>query len=53
MTPVRRSPLERRDNSTWRFLNDKSQAYAVDSLPELDFDLGEMVSTYFLEIERR
>jgi hypothetical protein len=48
MTPARRSPLERRDNSTWRFLNDKSQAYAVTSLPDIDFDLGEMVCIYVL-----
>lgn len=48
MTPAKRSPFERRDNSTWRFLNDKSQAYAVDSLPDIDFDLGEMVRIFFL-----
>lgn len=47
MTPAKRSPLERRDNSTWRFLNDKSQAYAVDSLPDIDFELGEMVCILF------
>jgi hypothetical protein len=50
MTPARRSPLERRDNSTWRFLNDKSQAYAVTSLPDIDFDLGEMVCIYVLQL---
>ncbi|TID20844.1 serine-type carboxypeptidase F [Venturia nashicola] len=42
MTPVRRSPLGSRGNSTWRFLNSKSQAYAVNSLPDIHFDLGEM-----------
>ncbi|QDS72204.1 hypothetical protein FKW77_005222 [Venturia effusa] len=42
MSPGKHSPLERRGNSTWRFLNDKSQAYVVKSLPGINFDLGEM-----------
>lgn len=28
----------------FRFLNDKSKAYKVDALPEVDFDVGEMYS---------